>query len=252
MPFRKISRDVKLAAINLYEHNMLSLEQILECVGISESTFWRVCKLWRETGDVVRHNYGAAGRPRALHFDDVNYLVRLIHHRPDWFLDELLDLLDHNRFISVHYTTIYRELARAGMSLKKLKKIARERNEDRRADFIRRMAQYEPEELGFIDETSKDERTTARHFGRSQKGQRAAKKEVFVRGHRVSGLGLLTVDGMIAIAVVEGSFTTPKYRVFLEEEVVSLVSVYNTMLLMCLFQCSCHCVHPIQANSVFL
>ena len=109
----------------------------------------------RETGDVVRHNYGAAGRPRTLHFDDVHYLVWLINHCPDWFLDELLDLLDHNRFISVHYTTIHRELARAGMSLKKLKKIARERNEDCRADFIRRMAQYEPEELGFIDETLK-------------------------------------------------------------------------------------------------
>ncbi|KAG2128567.1 hypothetical protein DEU56DRAFT_872655 [Suillus clintonianus] len=192
MPFRKISRDVKLAAINLYENYMLSLEQILDCVGFSESTFWRVRKLWRETGDVVRHTYGTAGRPRALHFDDIHYLVRLINHHPDWFLDELLDLLDQNRFISVHYTTIYRELARAGMSLKKLKKIARERNEDRRASFIRRMAQYKPEELGFIDETSKDERTTTRHFGRSMKGQ----------------------------PVVEGSFTTPKYKTFLEEEVV--------------------------------
>ncbi|KAG2343776.1 hypothetical protein BDR05DRAFT_843710, partial [Suillus weaverae] len=100
-----------------------------------------------------------------LHFGNVHYLVQLINHHPDWFLDELLDLLNHNRFISVYYTTIYRELAHAGMSLKKLKKIAKERNEDCRANFIRRMAQYEPKELGFIDETPKDKRTTARHFG---------------------------------------------------------------------------------------
>jgi len=53
MPFRKISRDVKLAAINLHEQNVLSLEQILDCVGFSESTFWRMLKLWQETGDVV-------------------------------------------------------------------------------------------------------------------------------------------------------------------------------------------------------
>ncbi|KAG1840111.1 hypothetical protein C8R48DRAFT_573902, partial [Suillus tomentosus] len=75
---RKISRDVKYAAINLYEHNMLSLEQIPDCVGFSESTFWRVRKLWQET-DVVQHNYGAAGRPQALHFDDINYLIRLVN-----------------------------------------------------------------------------------------------------------------------------------------------------------------------------
>ncbi|KAG1741264.1 hypothetical protein EDB19DRAFT_1615180, partial [Suillus lakei] len=165
MPYRKISRDLKLAAVNLFEHNLLTIRQIVDCVGFSERTFWRIMKLWRETGDVVRHNTGLPGQPRSLHFEDVSYLLRLVNHRPDWFLDELLGMLESNRFISVHFTTIYRELAHAGMSLKKLKKIAKERNESRRADFIRRMAQYEPEELGFLDETSKDERTLGRRSG---------------------------------------------------------------------------------------
>jgi hypothetical protein len=71
-------------------------------------------------------------------------------------------LLATNRFISVHFTTIFRALERAGVSGKKLKKIAKKRNETLRAHFIARMAQYEPEELGFLDETSKDERTIAR------------------------------------------------------------------------------------------
>ncbi|KAG1860033.1 hypothetical protein F4604DRAFT_1509101, partial [Suillus subluteus] len=129
MPFRKINCDVKLAAVKLHEQNILSLEQILDCVGFSERTFWPMIKLWREMGDVVQHSYGAPGRPRTLNFDDVNYLLQLVKHRPDWFLDELPLLLSDNRFISVHYTTIYRELSRAGISCKKLKKIAKERNE---------------------------------------------------------------------------------------------------------------------------
>ncbi|KAG2133386.1 hypothetical protein BD769DRAFT_1354128, partial [Suillus cothurnatus] len=70
-----ISRDVKLAAVKLHEQNILSLEQILDCVGLSESTFWRMLKLWRETGDVVQHNYGPPGRPHVLTLDDVNYLL---------------------------------------------------------------------------------------------------------------------------------------------------------------------------------
>ncbi|OAX39031.1 hypothetical protein K503DRAFT_740181 [Rhizopogon vinicolor AM-OR11-026] len=81
-------------------------------------------------------------RPRILHFEDLHYLLRLVHHRPDWFFDEMLDLLDDNRLVAVHFSTIYRELVRAGISCKRLKKIARERNEEHRADFIRRMAQY--------------------------------------------------------------------------------------------------------------
>jgi transposase len=50
---RSISRDLKIAALNLYEHGHLSLKQILDCVGFSRSTFFRILKLWRTTGDVV-------------------------------------------------------------------------------------------------------------------------------------------------------------------------------------------------------
>jgi transposase len=134
--FRKISQDVKIAALNLYECDILPLEDILACVGFSKRTFYRILKLWKETGDVVTHRHANKGRFHLLHHDDIQYLLRLIRHRPDWFLDELLDLLRTNRFISVHYTTIHRELARAGMSLKKLKVIAKERNEPLRHDYM--------------------------------------------------------------------------------------------------------------------
>jgi transposase len=218
--YRKISCDVTLAAINLHECQHLPLEDILACVGFSESTFWRILRLWQETGDVIQHTHGVRGRPRILHCDDVSYLIRLVHHRPEWFLDELLRLLDTNRFISVHYTTIHRELERVGVSLKKLKRIAKERNEERRMDFLIRMSQYSPEQLGFLDETSKHEHTTGRLRGRAARGQHACNRQVFVRGQRVSALGLLTVDGMAASSVVEGSFTTVKYLEFLQSTVV--------------------------------
>ncbi|OJA07965.1 hypothetical protein AZE42_08750 [Rhizopogon vesiculosus] len=74
--------------------------------------------------------------PRGLSGESSNYgrrvvmlpshLLRLVHHRPDWFLDEMIDLLDDNRLVAVHFSTIHRELVRAGISRKWLKKIARE------------------------------------------------------------------------------------------------------------------------------
>jgi len=173
----------------------------------------------------VRHTNGVRGRPRLLHFDDIDYLRQIIRARPDWFLDELLELLETNRFISAHYSTIHRELVRSGISTKKLKKIALERNENLRADYIRHMAQYSPEQLGFLDEVSKDERTSARSRGRSRKGTRAVKKGVFVRGWRFSAEGLLTIDGMIANTVVEGSMTRDHFLQYLEFTVVRLYTV---------------------------
>lgn len=127
--FRKISRDLKICAIYLFERQLLDLNDILDCVGFSERTFYRILDLWRTTGDVVQNRRRLRGRPRILAWDDIQYVLRLVKHRPDWFLDELEDLLLHNRFISVHFTTIHRELVRSGFSTKKLRKIAKERSE---------------------------------------------------------------------------------------------------------------------------
>ena len=221
MVYRKILPDMKLAAVKLYEKNLLSFDDILDCCGLSERTFWHVRKLYQETGDVEPPTCTTRGQPKKLHFDDVTYLLALVHQQPDWFLDELLDLLDTNRFISVHYTTIHQELEHAGVSVKKLWIIAKERHEDLQADFIRQMGQYSTEEIGFLDEFSKDERTTQRHHGRAKKGRRACMRGVFVRGRRVSGEGLLTLDGIVASTVVEGSMTREKFLYFLEHTVVS-------------------------------
>lgn len=221
MVFRKISRDVKIAAINFYEQGHLSLKDILDCVGFSRSTFFRILHLWRTTGDVVSHKK-SLGRPRLLHVDDIQYLLRLVRHSPDWFLDELLRLLKTNRFISLHYTTIHRELERAGMSTKDLTVIAEERSEPTRWDYTRKAAQYPPEYLGFLDETSKNDKTPSRRRGRAPKGKRAIKRQKFVRGPRATATALLTLDGIVATKVVAGSMHRDQYLEFLEHQVVCI------------------------------
>ena len=170
------------------------------------------------------------GRPRSLDHDDLQYLLILVRDNPDYFLDELLDLLKTNRFISVHFTTIHRELERAGVSHKKLKCIALERDEDRRAAFTIEMSQYTPRQMGFLDETSKDKRTPSRAYGRSKKGQRAQKKHVFLRGRRVSTEALLSIDGIVARTVVEGSMTREMFLDWMEFDVVSAITKLSIIL----------------------
>ena len=207
MVFRYISPDVKQAAIRIYENDLMDLVDILACLNISESTFFRALRLQWETGNVERPKSTIRGRPRKLHFDDLTYMTALINHRPDWFLDELLGLLNTNRFISAHFTTIYRELEWSGVSLKRLCRIAKECDEDLHADFVQIMGQYSPGEIGFLDEFSKDERTLHWRCGRAKKGKRAVMRGAFVRGQQVSGEGLLSLDGIVASTVVEGSMT---------------------------------------------
>lgn len=222
MGFRNIPKEIKIAAIRLYQANLLPLPVICDFLSLSRATFYHCFALWLQTGSPVRHMNGVRGRPRRFHFSDVEYLTWIIQHRPDWFLDELAHLLETNRFVTAHFTTVHRELVRAGISHKKIKKIAAERNEDLRADYIGCMAQYLPEQLGFLDEVSKDERTAFRQQGRSRKGTRAPIKGVFVRGRRFSAEGLLTIDGMISSTVVEGSMTREMFLQYLENSVVGI------------------------------
>jgi transposase len=147
-----------------------------------------------------------------------------------------LYLLKTNRFLSVHFTTIHRTLERTRVSRKKLQRIAKERDEDQRAEFIANMARYLPEELGFIDEVSRDERVVGRLYGRSRKGQRARKCQPFTRGRRTSTVGVLTIDGFLCGMSVEGSLTKDVLLKWLEFSVVRNHSILSIGYMLTLFQ----------------
>ncbi|KAH9973956.1 hypothetical protein BJV74DRAFT_782590 [Russula compacta] len=53
MGYCRISWDVRIAAIKLYEKYLLGLSDILDCCGFSEHTFYWILNLWRKTGDIV-------------------------------------------------------------------------------------------------------------------------------------------------------------------------------------------------------
>ncbi|KAG1729039.1 hypothetical protein EDB19DRAFT_1642171, partial [Suillus lakei] len=82
--------------------------------------------------------------------------------------------------------------------------------------------------------------------GRSLKGTCAVKKQVPVCGHRLSGLGLLTIDGMVAVSVVEGSFTAATFKTFIKGDIVSVCLSFPVEHLSC--STSCHYVPHAQVN----
>lgn len=171
---------------------------------------------WRLVAIQLKDNWGHSTLRTYIH-----YLLSLVQMRPDWSLDELSSLLETNHFISAHLTTIHHELIRSGVSLKKLCVIAKEQNDDLCTDFVQQMCQYSADELGFLDEFSKDERTLIQQHGHSKKGRCTSVCGVFVHGYWVSGEGLLTLDGIVASTVIEGSMTCEKFLYFLEHSVIS-------------------------------
>ena len=94
MVFRFISPDVKRTAIRIYENNLMDLDDILDCLDMSESTFFHALWWYQETGDIEQPKSTTCGRPWKLYFNNLTYITALINHHPDWFLDELLGLLN--------------------------------------------------------------------------------------------------------------------------------------------------------------
>ena len=71
-----------------------------------------------------------------------------------------------------------------------------------------------------MDEASKDERTLFRGYGYSLKNTFAIKKKVFVHGVRYTILPALSLQGIIAVDIMEGSCTKEKFKEFVISNVV--------------------------------
>ena len=71
-----------------------------------------------------------------------------------------------------------------------------------------------------MDEAAKDERSLSRRYGYSFKNTFAIKKNVFVRGIRYTILPALSLQGYIAVDIMEGSCTKERFREFVITNVV--------------------------------
>ena len=74
----------------------------------------------------------------------------------------------------------------------------------------------------FLDESSKDGRTIFRKYGQSVQGEHPVNQVVQDRGTQYSILPAITVDGYIAVRVVEGSVDGAEFIDFVLNDLVSI------------------------------
>src|SRR5437868_3706124 len=99
----------------------------------------------------------------------------------------------------VSLPTLWRSLQFCGITRKKIQKAAKERSNILRGVYLYHIGMdYNADQLIFIDESSKDERTLTRLYGYSSINTRAKKSVVFIRGKRHTILPALSLEGFIA------------------------------------------------------
>eukprot|EP00942_MAST-04A_sp_MAST-4A-sp1_P002151 g2151.t1 len=100
-----------------------------------------------------------------LTLDQRTLLKQLALDNPECYLDEFQQQMMARGMPKIHPSTIYRYLKREGLSINKLKEIAKERCEVERANFYKMIDGLDYKMFIYMDETAKD-----KHAGRRRRG----------------------------------------------------------------------------------
>jgi transposase len=220
MVFRHISPDLKERAIHLAANGYI-LPEICEVLGISHSSIKRWKRNEARYGSVIPSAIHARGRPSVATMAMVSDLHQLMLEAPDLYISEILDWLAVAHGVGMSRATLARYLRDINLSYKKLRKAATERDEEARQDWRNTVqANLLASQVVTVDETSKDDRTIFRRYGRAVSGRRAVSHVPFTRGQRYSIVAAMSVDGYVAQRVVEGSVDGDEFFNFIVEEVV--------------------------------
>ncbi|KAJ7867820.1 hypothetical protein B0H13DRAFT_1577538, partial [Mycena leptocephala] len=162
---RSIEKSAKNIALRMLRRGRDSRREIADICGFSTKTLRRTVLRYHATGSVAKAAAIGRGRPRLLHNKDSHYLLKLARHSPCKFLDEYQQFLINHRHLPVHISTLHRTFERAGLSVKRVQRMASERDPIQEALFTHRISAYPAHYLIAVDETSKDDRTYARLWG---------------------------------------------------------------------------------------
>ena len=123
---------------------------------------------------------------------------------------------------------LYLNLRDLVLTHKRLKRVAAERDGAYRTEWILNMTMnYTADQLVFLDESSKDERVVLRRYGHAPSGQEAIHHVSLNRGVRYSILPALSLNGYMAVKVIEGSIDGARFYDIVVNDVVSPLYVLD-------------------------
>ena len=219
---RRISPDLKECALCLWELGW-DLKLILDSLCISRASMFRWRNLFDEFQTVTRPRSGLVGRHRILIRAIVTAIKEVYNNEADAYLDELVWWLAIHHDIAISRSALHKNLQEAGLTRKLLHKIARERDEEARCEFIEVIHDHstgQGKEFVFVDEMSKNDHDTSRRYGLAMAGEWADFVDNFVRGDRYSMAAAITTEGYISARVVLGSFNSTEFCDYITEQVV--------------------------------
>ena len=183
-------------------------------------------KLFEVTGDVRPKSRQNGPIPLFGEYEQLT-LLRLILEYPGIYLHELQCKLFHVFGVEVSVSTICRTLKLMGCTRQKIQYIALQQSDECRARFMAEISIYDPSMFIWIDETGCDRRNSIRKYGYSVRGITPRDHRLLLRGARVSGIAVMSLEGMQDVQLVEGTVDGDKFKEFVTSTLIPILNPFD-------------------------
>ncbi|GBB83722.1 hypothetical protein RclHR1_01040027 [Rhizophagus clarus] len=223
---KSLSEDLRWRIIYCQAEG-LTQNEIAKRMYVSESTVYKVCRIFKKWG-CVKDPFVGKVEGEKYYQDKICRYWKAWLKKSRWYLDELVHEMEQRIGKLVSIPTLWRSLKFCGITRKKIQKASKERSDILRGVYLYNIGMnYTAEQLIFIDESAKDERTLTRLYGYSSINTRAKKSVVFVRGKRYTILPALSLEGFIAVDIMEGSCDKERFKTFVLTQLVNNLYLYH-------------------------
>ena len=135
MGYRPISPDMKECALRLWQSGW-SRQDICAVLCVSQASLYHWAHILDEFGSVTRPRSPLHGRPRLIGLAAMTSIREIYTRHPDTYLDELQWHLAIHHDLAISKSALQDNLEQVGLTRKILHKIAVERDEEARAEFL--------------------------------------------------------------------------------------------------------------------
>lgn len=213
-----LSMDLREKVMKAIKGGM-SRRQAAARFDIGPATAVRWAKRVEITGDVGPGKMGGDRRSERIETHAGSILAQ-IKDKPDLTILELRDEIRARHGLAVGYGTVWRFLARHGITRKKKTGHAAEQDREdvaaAREEWFEGQLDLDPEKLVFIDETSVST-NMARRFGRAPRGERCRAPVPFGHWETTTLIAALRVDRIDAPMTIDGALDGGSFLAYVEQ-----------------------------------
>ena len=154
-------------------------------------------------------------------------VLHIVLENPGIYLREIRSKVLYLTGSDLSLSTICQLLSEQRFSRKKMRFVARQRNDFTRAIYAAEVALYDPGMFVFLDETGSDRRNVLRKYGYSFRGIPAVSHKLLVRGQDLSTMACTSIHGLLDFETVEFSVDGNTFYQFVCKKVLPLLLPFD-------------------------